>query len=65
MFRRNIVSSPALKMETACFSKMLVSTWRQNPEDHRYAADVNLLGENINIIKETQKLCYMLVRKLV
>jgi hypothetical protein len=30
-----------------------------------YADDVNLLGENINIIKKMQKLYWMLVRKLV
>jgi hypothetical protein len=30
-----------------------------------YADDVNLLGENINIIKKMQKLYSMLVRKLV
>jgi hypothetical protein len=30
-----------------------------------YADDVNLLGENINIVKKIQKLSWMLVRKLV
>jgi hypothetical protein len=30
-----------------------------------YAYDVNLLGENINIIKKMQQLFWMLVRKLV
>jgi hypothetical protein len=30
-----------------------------------YADDINLLGENMNIIKEMQKLYWMLARKLV
>jgi len=29
------------------------------------AADVNVLGENINIVKKTQKLCQRIVGRLV